>query len=702
MFKGTYQYISKCANGANCDMIAGIRSKVDAVTRYYPVSGNGAFPNERYVLSSQQGTVNCSTATRHDIVFNNSQRRVWVDGKLVYSFSSSFANATRTLYLFAGNSEQTNKPGNADWYANARIYGCEIWEGDVLVRHFIPVVDTNGVACMFDTVSRTLFRNGRTDAGTAPFTAGPRKAAYWYEIEYLKSTGGTEYIDTGIYGCSNVETRVGYRYDVVTQPSAAMIGGSQSPDRYYPVSITGTSALKNERYVWGTQQFEKTMSSLSHREVIFNDASHKIWLDGNYVNTGTATVRTSTEPMLIFAASQTASPYYNWHAKASVWHYEIYEKGLLVRAFVPVVDETGAACFYDRVSNALFKNKGTGSFTAGRIISPVVSLDLSARTDLAANQKVFSWTLAPATTTRFVLDATTAQTWDVERRTDGAYLVAKDASIPVTAVWTGAANDGNTTNPSNWLCKDANGTPLSGETALPTARTVIEVTGPTSIPLATLPPCLAVVMSGTVQLTADCDWQGLGTFVVPDSLTVDLAGHNLTLAGFTTRAGTYATFTDTSAAGAGGTLRVVVKDELLRNENVRLAGSLRFVKDGPGTFLAARPEQAYTGGTSGGDFAYTLSGGTVVNNGSRVRSDWRQVATNAIDLVANSVVSNRDIALIAPSYKPVTVKMNGHTLRSAMVSGSGNAFAFANTTFEGEGTLEVQSGWFCPTNANYA
>ncbi|MCQ2394357.1 MAG: hypothetical protein MJ249_08720 [Kiritimatiellae bacterium] len=745
MFKGTYQYVSQCKGaGGNCDMIAGVRTTSAAATRYYPVSLNSAFPNERYVLSSQQGAVNYSSATRHDIVFNDGSRRVWLDGKLIYTFSSSFANASRNLYLFAGNSEQTAKPGNADWYANARIYGCEIWEGEVLVRHFIPVVDANGVACMFDTVSQTLFRNGRTDASTAPFKAGPRKAAYLYETEFLKATSGTEYIDTGVYANSNVETRVGYRYDVVTQPGNAMIGGSQSPDRYYPISLTGTSALKNERYVWGTQQFEKTLPSLCHHEVIFNDANHKIWLDGNFVGTGTVQVRQSTRPMLIFAASQTASPYHNWHAKASVWHYEIYEKGLLARAFIPVVDENGAACFYDRVSNALFKNQGTGSFTPGRIISPVVTLDLSARTDLAANLKVLAWTLTPAPTTRFVLDATTAQAWDVERRVDGAYLVAKDPAIPLTASWTGTAGDGNATNPANWLCKDAGGSPLTD--ALPAARTVIEVTGATSIPLATLPPCQAVTFAGTVRLTADCDWQGLGTFVVPDNLTIDLAGHNLTLAGFVTRPATYATFTDTSAAGAGGTLRVVVNDELIRNENVRLSGSLRFVKDGPGTFLAARANQSYTGGTAvlggilksetgddvynrafgfdaardetrmeigagaifdlngtvNGKFAYTLAGGTLMNGGSRVRSDWNQVVTNAIDLVANSVVSNRDFALIAPSWKPVTVKMNGNTLRSATVSSSGNVFSFANTTFEGEGTIEVQSGWIGPTNANYA
>ena len=734
MFKATYQYVSSCTAGGGCDMIAGVRSQGDSATRYYPVSINASFPNERYVLAGHNNVIATrTTATRHDIVFNDSQRCVFVDGKFIGTFTATFANATRTLYLFAGNSEQTGKVGNADWYANARIYSCEIWEGSELKRHFIPVVDNDGVPCLFDKVTRTLFHNGRE--GVEPFTAGPRADAFWYETEYLRATGGTEYVDTGVYADKNVETRVGYRYNDLKQADSAMIGGSQSPQRYYPVSIVGVNTLK-ERYVWEGYQCEKSYPTLCHREVVFNNASHHVLVDGIDVYAETVKNMTqSTRPMLVFAASQTASPYHNWHAKASVWHYDILVDGIRERTFVPVVDMNGVACFYDRVTKKLFRNAGSGAFRSGRIISPVVTLDLSARTDLAANQKVFAWELAPAATTRFALDAATAGEWDVERRADGIYLVAKDASVPATAEWTGAAGDGDVTKAANWRCRDAEGEVLAAVT--PAARTVIEVTGPTSIPLATLPDCLAVVFTGTVTLSADCDWSGLGTFVAPNGLIVDLAGHDLTLAGLATCAGACATFTDSSAADAGGTLCVVVNDELLMNENVALAGSLRFRKEGPGTFLAARPNQTYTGGTAvyggvlrscsaigeydksfgfdtvrsetkievgpdgifdvngiyNGYFAYTLAGGTVMNGGVKVSENSRQVAPAAIELAADSCVSNNNFGLIGASYGPVTVRMNGHTLKTAFIAGSGNVFSIANATFEGEGKLAPESGW---------
>ena len=54
-------------------------------------------------------------------------------------------------------------------YQSGRIYYLKIYDNDILVLDLIPVVDKNGVACMFDRVSGTYFYN----AGTGSFIAGP-------------------------------------------------------------------------------------------------------------------------------------------------------------------------------------------------------------------------------------------------------------------------------------------------------------------------------------------------------------------------------------------------------------------------------------------------------------------------------------------------------------------------------------------------
>lgn len=48
------------------------------------------------------------------------------------------------------------------------IYSCKIYDNDILVRDFIPVLDKNGIACMYDKVNKQYYYN----AGTGEFLYG--------------------------------------------------------------------------------------------------------------------------------------------------------------------------------------------------------------------------------------------------------------------------------------------------------------------------------------------------------------------------------------------------------------------------------------------------------------------------------------------------------------------------------------------------
>lgn len=73
-------------------------------------------------------------------------------------------NATKSLFLFAYH--HTNDTGSI--HSSNRMYSFTIWEDGVLVRDFIPVLDLDGVACMYDMVSKTFFYN----QGKGDFIAG--------------------------------------------------------------------------------------------------------------------------------------------------------------------------------------------------------------------------------------------------------------------------------------------------------------------------------------------------------------------------------------------------------------------------------------------------------------------------------------------------------------------------------------------------
>ena len=77
----------------------------------------------------------------------------------------------------------------------------------------------------------------------------------------------------------------------------------------------------------------------------------------------------------------------------------------------------------------------------------------------------------------------------------------------------------------------------------------------------------------------------------PIEATIDLAGHSLTLA----HADGSGTITDTAG---GGELHIdVANGETLENSTLTFAGLMKLVKDGAGTFVGAKANQTYTGGT---------------------------------------------------------------------------------------------------------
>ncbi|MBQ9431002.1 MAG: hypothetical protein IJU44_05565 [Kiritimatiellae bacterium] len=446
--------------------------------------------------------------------------------------------------------------------------------------------------------------------------------------------------------------------------------------------------------------------------------------------------------MYIFAAHNVSSKKADWLSKSRVWHYDIYTNTVHVQSFVPVVDANGVPCMHEMLSGTNHYNKGSGAFSVGRIISSEVKLDLSSHTGILTGSKIISFTQRPSYCTTFTLDVEHANDIDAEVREDGVYLVGKDSTVPLWAVWTGDAGNGDIHDPANWCCMNFMWTVLDG--AVPCTRTIILVTGETSIPLAAgnLPFCSSIQFSGNIKLTANCDWRGLGKFVIPDGLSIDLNANSLYLDGFMMERGTFASVTDTS--DGGGELHVnVAENDVLLNDCVALLGGMRLVKEGPGIFIAALPNQQYTGGTevTGGIFRltypgptvgyqslvgpevnsvtvkangifdvnanygqsinYTLDGG-ILTSSQRTRPDRRQVGTDFY-LESDSVVSNKNLGFIRGGWGEVTAHLNGHTLRTEFIRNTGNSFYMCHTTFEGEGKIEVGSGWLQTTNySNYA
>ena len=62
-----------------------------------------------------------------------------------------------TLGVFADKNDQTGAKENS----RTRLYGLKLYEGDVVVRDYVPCRDSNGVACLYDCVNGNFFTLSR-------------------------------------------------------------------------------------------------------------------------------------------------------------------------------------------------------------------------------------------------------------------------------------------------------------------------------------------------------------------------------------------------------------------------------------------------------------------------------------------------------------------------------------------------------------
>ncbi len=269
-----------------------------------------------------------------------------------------------TAYLFSGNGSYPTG------YTPAimRLYYCKIYDNSTLVRDFIPVIDMNDVACVYDNVSGKLFYN----QGTGEFAYGElpsddaRLPVEYQEVEYIESTG-TQYIDTGFV--PNQDTRVITEHFYTKQP--------QNRGFIYGAGVSATDRTF-ELYTWGNNwnsPYGNTNIVMTPQISMF--ISGKINIDKNKNNV-TITYSDGT--------SQTKScEYVTFTAPRNLWLFainrgstsvdfradcvqlcscKILENDTLVRDFVPCYRKSdGKPGMYDLVTGEFFTNAGTGEFS---------------------------------------------------------------------------------------------------------------------------------------------------------------------------------------------------------------------------------------------------------------------------------------------------------------------------------------------------
>lgn len=250
---------------------------------------------------------------------------------------------------------------NGGTILNGRIYGWKYWEDGVLLQDFIPVLDFNDIPCMYDKVSNEFFYN----QGTGNFLYGEIPAQkYKTELAYLESTG-TQFIDTGIIGADGI-TADGSVYRTTTSANECFCGAFDGTHRLWLIYTFGNNWYRGYNGTAGpmcnstpSEQWVEIKMSINNGTVTHN-------INGTEYTARYTRGFSAINNVYLFAMGTNSGASY--YGRCRMAYCKLYDNDTLVRDFIPVLDSNDVPCMYDKVTDELFYNKGTGEFLYSTII----------------------------------------------------------------------------------------------------------------------------------------------------------------------------------------------------------------------------------------------------------------------------------------------------------------------------------------------
>ena len=194
----------------------------------------------------------------------------------------------------------------------------------------------------------------------------------------------------------------------------------------------------------------------------------------------------------------------------------------------------------------------------------------------------------------------------------------------------------------------------------------------------------------TVVLSADCDWSALGNVLIANGATIDLNGHDLTLASVSADA-LGAAITNSNSAVTSTVTFVAGEGMAVTNSGAAICGNVKVVKKGLGAYVSLSGASTHTGGTfiDEGTARFGASGSVFGPNGSDVNvASGAAIDANDKDVNAHCIVLEGGTLLnaIGPGVSAVN-----HTI--------GNLRLTADSEFVFDATNTQQHDWLVADNA---
>lgn len=182
-------------------------TSVDDVFKTIVGSHNLSAPYSRNLVGIQDGyffvgvdepyavSTAVTSGVRYNVNFSSIYPNVYCDVNGVNAWSKSLSSpALSALNVLIGADQYSLANGGS--LPSMKLYGCQIYDNDTLVRDYLPCISSDGAYGLYDKVNSKFYGN----AGSGVFTGGPElkeesKDPYlWYESDIPAPAEMTRYL----------------------------------------------------------------------------------------------------------------------------------------------------------------------------------------------------------------------------------------------------------------------------------------------------------------------------------------------------------------------------------------------------------------------------------------------------------------------------------------------------------------------------
>ena len=182
------------------------------------INGNSFRVDFGTVGSNFSHSVNTTTV----YTYIQDRNKFYENGTLIYTGSTATFTTSNPMTLFA--SYYNGKFANMGNLASYKLYYCKIWDNDVLVRDFIPVLDHHNVACLYEKIENLFYYNKGSGTFTPGIATGQtvigESKARAIQQAFVGISGVARKIKKGYVGVNGVARRFYWHFPYAYMPEA--------------------------------------------------------------------------------------------------------------------------------------------------------------------------------------------------------------------------------------------------------------------------------------------------------------------------------------------------------------------------------------------------------------------------------------------------------------------------------------------------